>query len=151
MIDRTAPLHADPRLARLVVFYQTLSPASLASLGVLYAEQARFIDPFNDVTGIAAIRRVFEHMYATLEAPRFEVLEAVGEGALGFLTWRFMFKRQGGRIDHCVHGVTRLRFDADGRVLLHHDHWDPARQLYEGVPLLGAALRWLRRRLSAGA
>jgi steroid delta-isomerase len=145
------PLHADVRLARLAAFYTTLTPASLGTLGSLYAPGGRFVDPFNDVTGIAAIRRIFEHMFASLDDPRFEVLEAVGEGAVAYLSWNFRFRRRGSAQDHCIHGVTRLCFDADGLVLLHHDHWDPARQVYEGLPVLGALLRWLRRRLSAGA
>jgi hypothetical protein len=41
---------------------------------------ARFIDPFNDVAGHAGIRRVFEHMFATLDEPRFEVVQALHRG-----------------------------------------------------------------------
>ncbi len=141
-------LDRDPRLARLAMFYESLTPESLDQLGELYSPSARFIDPFNDVTGLAALRQVFAHMFETLEAPRFVVLEALASEHSGFLLWTFHFRRSGGH-EHQILGTTHLRFDETGRVLLHHDHWDAARQLYETLPVLGALLRWLRRRLSA--
>src|SRR6202000_564284 len=61
----------DAALERLVRFYETLTPQSLAQIERLYAPDARFKDPFNDIRGLAAITRVFEHMYAQLHDPRF--------------------------------------------------------------------------------
>jgi steroid Delta-isomerase len=39
----------------LVRFFETLSPETVSQVGALYAAQARFKDPFNDVTGVPAI------------------------------------------------------------------------------------------------
>lgn len=141
-------LETDPRLARLAVFYESLSPETLDRLGELYAASARFIDPFNDVTGLGPLRRVFEHMFETLDAPRFVVVDAQAGARSGFLLWTFHFRRADGR-EQQILGTTHLRFDDQGRVLLHHDHWDAAGQLYETLPVLGTLMRWLRRRLSA--
>jgi ketosteroid isomerase-like protein len=132
-----------------VKFYETLTPATLARLHSVYADDARFIDPFNDVAGHAAIRRVFAHMFATLDEPRFEVVEAITEGDQCFMLWNFHFRRKGRSEAALIHGVSHLRFAADGRVAWHCDYWDPARELYEGLPVLGAVMRWLRHRLSA--
>ena len=77
--------------ARLVAFFETLTPATLPALASVYSDDARFVDPFNDVTGLPAIRAVFDHMFATLDEPRFEVIEAVTEGEQCFLVWNFTF------------------------------------------------------------
>ena len=54
-----AGLLANPGPARrLADFYETLTPASIATLGEHYAPDARFKDPFNEVAGIDAIRRL---------------------------------------------------------------------------------------------
>ena len=45
----------DPRLDRLAQAYEALRRDNLPALLALYAEQARFKDPFNDVRGHAAI------------------------------------------------------------------------------------------------
>ena len=136
--------------ATVVAFFETLTPATLPALAAVYSVEARFVDPFNDVTGLPAIRAVFDHMFATLDEPRFEVIEAVTEGEQCFLVWNFHFRRRGRSTVGSIHGASHLRFATDGRVTLHRDYWDAAQQVYEGVPLLGAVMRLLRRRLSAG-
>jgi steroid Delta-isomerase len=147
-----APQHIDlvrdPRLARLTVFYETLTPQTLPRIGEVYSPAARFIDPFNDVSGLPAVQRVFEHMFQNLQAPRFVVMEALAAERSGFLLWTMHFRRGNGR-EQQILGTTHVRFDDAGLVLLHHDHWDAAGQLYETLPVLGALMRWLKRRLSA--
>ena len=141
--EREAPSPA----ARLARFYETLTPASLASLGEFYAADARFEDPFNEVVGVPAIRRIFEHMFASTDAPRFVVTERVEQGDQAMLGWEFHFGLRGRALT--VRGVTHLRFDAEGRVALHRDYWDAAEELYEKLPVLGGLMRALRRRLTA--
>lgn len=141
----------DPRTVKVAAYFETLTPGALAQLDSIYAEDARFIDPFNDVARHAGIRRVFEHMFATLDAPRFDVVGAVTDGDQCFLLWNFSFRRKGRSGAAVIHGASHLRFAADGRIAWHRDYWDPARELYEGLPVLGAVMRWLRRRLSARA
>ena len=63
-------LSPDPRVQRLVALFENLKPADLDRLGEFYAGGASFKDPFNEVQGVPAIRRVFEHMFVALDAPR---------------------------------------------------------------------------------
>jgi steroid Delta-isomerase len=142
-----AATHPDARVRRVVDFYETLGPAALPRLAELYASDARFIDPFNDVQGTAAIERIFRHMFSQLQQPRFVVHSAAVQDDAAFLTWDFLFRR--GAQDMRIHGATRLLFNPQGRVQLHRDYWDAAHELYEQLPLLGALMRWLRRRLAA--
>lgn len=143
------PLTTDRRTARVIEFFETLRLESLASLPSVYTPQAQFIDPFNDVLGHSGITRVFEHMFAQVHQPRFEVLEAITEDNRCFLLWNFYFRSKARAPETCVHGGSFLRYGPCGRVAFHRDHWDPVRELYEGIPLLGALMRWVRRRLSA--
>lgn len=139
---------ADARVARLVDGFEALTPATLAALVGLYAPEARFKDPFNEVQGPAAIRAIFEHMFRALAEPRFVVREAVVQGDDCFLTWDFLFRfRRGDDALQCVRGASHLKFDAQGRVTLHRDYWDAAEELYEKLPVVGALMRWLRRKV----
>ena len=140
---------ADAAVARVVAFYESLQPADLVRLGELYTDDVRFKDPFNEVQGVVAVRRIFEHMFATLQAPRFVVHERIVQGAQAFLTWDFVFRLRGrGQAEIRVRGATHLRLAADGRVAEHRDYWDAAEELYEKLPLLGALMRWLKRRVN---
>lgn len=131
----------------VIAFYESLTPDSLGRIDALYAPDARFKDPFNDVHGHAAIRHIFAHMFATVQSPRFQVLGAVSQGQEAWLHWDFSLSR--GAESLTIHGASRLVFDTAGRVRWHRDYWDPAEELYAKQPLLGALVRWLTRRLSA--
>jgi hypothetical protein len=43
-------------------------------------------------------------------------------------------------------GASHFVFTSTGLVTLHRDYWDAAEELYEKLPLLGSAMRWLKRR-----
>ena len=136
----------DGSLARLVAFYEHLSIENLAQLGAVYAPDARFKDPFNEVAGHAAILAIFEHMFVQVDVPRFVVLESMGQGEQAFLTWEFRFRMK--RLvsgEQCIRGATHVRFDGQGRVVMHRDYWDVAEELYEKLPVLGPFMRMLRR------
>lgn len=149
--------HAAPPLStglgeavlRVAHWYEQLTPASLRDLERHYAPAARFKDPFNDVQGIPAIAGIFEHMFATLDAPRFRITEQVLQGDQAFLTWEFHFRFRGWdtRNTQCVRGATHLRFNAEGLIVLHRDYWDAAEELYEKLPIVGRLMRWLRGRM----
>lgn len=131
-------------LDALTRFYQELAPESVSRFPEFYTEDAWFKDPFNEVRGIAAIQRIFAHMFEQVAEPRFVVTERLADESSAMLVWEFRYG-QGQRI----RGVSHLRFAEDGRVAYHRDYWDAAEELYMKLPVLGAALRWLRRRLSA--
>ncbi len=137
----------DPRTARVAAFFESISPASLGTLSSIYSEHARFKDPFNDVSGLPGIQRVFAHMFETVQNPRFVVHHTMTQGEHAWLTWDFLIDRPEGTLT--VHGATQLTFAPDGRVSVHRDYWDTAEELYAKLPVLGALVRWLTRKLSA--
>jgi len=140
----------DSRVQRIVTLFEHFTPADVKCLSQYYAPDARFKDPFNDVSGIPEIERVFNHMYVALDDPRFVIRDVIVEGDQCFLTWDFMFRfrRFNGEVQ-AIHGGSHLRFDAQGLVCLHRDYWDAAEELYEKLPLIGALMRWLRRRATS--
>jgi hypothetical protein len=145
----TTAAEQAPATDRLVAFFEGLEPADLPRFGELYAPQARFKDPFNDVTGVPAICHIFEHMFANLHEPRFVVTERLAQGAeQAVLVWEFHFRFKTVKPNQwqCIRGASHLRFDAQGLVTLHRDYWDAAEELYEKLPVVGGVMRWLKRR-----
>ena len=138
-------------VARLVHFYEHLVPTDVARIGELYAPDAYFKDPFNEVRGVPAIARIFAHMFDTLDQPRFVITAQVVQGAQCFLAWEFhfAFRRFSPGVGQMVRGASHVVFDAQHRVTHHRDYWDAAEELYEKLPVLGALMRWLRRRANA--
>jgi len=133
---------------RIVEVFQTLTPTGVETLATLYAPDARFKDPFNDVQGLAEIQRIFRHMYANLENPRFLISERIVQDTQCFLTWEFHFAfrrfKQGQA--QCILGGSHLVLNPEGRITLHRDYWDAAEELYEKLPLIGSLMRWMKAR-----
>ena len=67
-------------LTQTIAAFEGLTPDSVADLGRVYGLDARFIDPFKDVQGLAQIQQVFRHMFETLEQPHFVVTGKVVDG-----------------------------------------------------------------------
>ena len=147
----TPTLPSDEAVARVVALFETLTPASVATLSAFYATDARFKDPFNDVRGIAAIMHIFAHMFEALEGPRFVVRERIVQGQQCFLTWefRFRFRRFKPGEEQVILGGSHLVFDNAGLVTLHRDYWDAAEELYEKLPVVGGVMRWLKKRANS--
>ena len=142
--------HQAPAVQRTVAFFAGLTAADLARLHEIYTPDARFKDPFNEVTGVPAITAVFAHMFNTLDAPRFVIHDTVVQGAQCFLTWDFVFHmRRFVRREQRIRGGSHLLLAADGRIGVHRDYWDVAEELYEKLPLLGGLMRWLKRRVAS--
>jgi steroid Delta-isomerase len=139
-----------PEIERIVRLFETISPASLDQVAELYTLDARFKDPFNEVQGPEAIRRIFEHMFESLDEPRFVVHEAIVQGRQAFLAWDFHFRmKRFDRAPQVIRGGSHLVLAADGRISLHRDYWDAAEELYEKLPLVGGLMRWLKKRAAS--
>ncbi|KNZ33359.1 MAG: isomerase [Methylibium sp. NZG] len=140
----------DARVARIVAWFEAITPAALGQLDAIYHPQARFKDPFNEVQGLAPIRRVFEHMFVALDEPRFVVRDIVVQRDQCFLSWEFIFRfKRFSREVQTVRGGSHLALDAAGLITLHRDYWDAAEELYEKLPAVGPLMRWLKKRANS--
>ena len=133
---------------RLVSFFELLSPDNLPQITAVYAPDAWFKDPFNEVRGLAEVHRIFSHMYQALDHPRFVVTNQIVDGSQCFLTWdfEFHFKRFDRATLQTVRGGSHVKFNDKGLVEFHRDYWDAAEELYEKLPVVGGLMRWLKKR-----
>ena len=60
-MEHARPISRDERIQRVVYFFETLTEPRLDALHEIYAADARFIDPFNDVA-------VFRHRSEVIRA-----------------------------------------------------------------------------------
>ena len=140
----------SPRLERLKRYWETFTPEAVGRLAEHYADDAYFRDPFNEVRGLPAIAHIFGKMYETLHEPRFAIVETIEEGDAAMLVWDFTFgikAYQPSKV-RTIRGSSHIRFAPDGRVAFHRDYWDAAGELYSKLPVIGALMRWLARRMA---
>lgn len=153
-LNLPTPDTPEAALQRVVKFFEHLQPADVGRIADIYTADAQFKDPFNDVQGVAAIERIFAHMFDALDAPRFVITQQVQQGAQCFVTWDFLFAMR--RFDagqtQTIRGASHLVLREEAgvwRVAVHRDYWDAAEELYEKLPVVGGLMRWLKKRASS--
>lgn len=138
-------MKSETAAARYVGFCEGLTPQGLDRLGEFCAPEIEFRDPFNQVGGLAAYRRVLEKMFRDVGQPDFVVTGTALHANGCYLRWRFSFQRRGHPFS--IDGMSEIHFNSAGLVDQHFDFWDAGR-VYETVPLLGGLVGLVKRRLS---
>ena len=115
----------------------------------VYAEQVHFSDTLAYINDRATLRSYFAELADNGATVAVNILSAQRNGADAYLIWEMttsftpvLRTKQ----SHTI-GMTHLRFNAAGEVILHQDFWDAATGFYQHVPVLGSALRGVRARL----
>lgn len=142
----------DPRdtgLKAYADFFASLSPERVEDLRRFCTPDVRFRDPFNEVRGIDAVLRVFRKMYEDADQIRFEIVDSMRRGERAMLLWKFHCRPKSLRLKEpwLIEGVSEIHLTPDGHVAAHLDHWDAGSQFYARLPIVGAIIRALRKRL----
>jgi len=109
----------------------------------LYAEDLYF----NDTVHIARKRsELVDYMARTgrkLEENRVDVHKVITDGADVYVRWEMTFvtRAAGKRVESHSIGMTHLRFNGEGRIVLHQDFWDSGSALYAHLPVVGFFVR----------
>ena len=125
------------------------APDFRARIRDVYAEDVFFNDTLKTVRGVD---RVEEYLVASAEAidhGTVEFSDLVAEDGNYYFRWvmKLRFKRLARGEEKRSIGMTHVRFDSAGKVVLHQDFWDSTGGLFEHVPVIGWLLRRVKKRL----
>jgi ketosteroid isomerase-like protein len=149
-----APDTPEQAALRVAQFFETIGLDDVVRIKDLYCADAFFKDPFNEVRGVNAITPIFSHMFDALIQPRFVITQKVQQGEHCFVTWDFLFamRKFEPNTTQTIRGASHLVFRLEEgvwRVAIHRDYWDAAEELYEKLPVVGALMRWLKKRANS--
>lgn len=115
----------------------------------VYTEHAFFNDTLKTVRGAAAIEEYLVDSANSVESCTVEMLDTAESDGDYYFRWvmEITFKKfKKGETTRSI-GMSHIRFDSRGKVVLHQDYWDAAGGFFEHVPGLGAMIRWIKGRL----
>jgi hypothetical protein len=130
-------------LARLLAWYEQLSPDSVGQIEQFYHPTCYFKDPFNELYERSSLEDLFARMFVNVQQPRFIIIDTVSEGHNTFIIWQFHFHLR--QRSSQINGSSHLKFDENGLVVFHRDYWDAAEELYEKLPIIGFILKQLKK------
>lgn len=115
----------------------------------VYAEDVFFNDTIKTVRGVEDVRDYLTATGAAIHKGTVEFLDVVADNGNYYFRWAMTirFKRFARGEDTQSIGMTHVRFDSAGKVVLHQDFWDSAGGLFEHVPALGWMLRRAKKSL----
>jgi len=155
-LTRTAPLAATlvpgsdaerGAFDKLQRYFDGMTAASVRKqTSAVYAPEAYLNDTLVGITGARRIEAYFADTASKSERLEVTFLDRAPVGIDWYVRWRMLVTVDGINDGEPVitYGVTQLRFDADGRVLLHKDFWDSGTGLYEQLPVLGTIVGRVR-------
>ena len=131
--------------------YETLHKDNLHLLGPVYSDDIVFIDALHEVKGLGALESYFAGMYGNLISSSINITDVQcsqsedGEG-VAYMTWSmtYVHPQLANKKPISLDGVTKIKFT--DKVTYHRDYADMGQMLYEHIPVLGSAIRYIKRR-----
>ena len=133
---------------RFTSYYTAMDSQPPSALTSLYHPDAALIDPFGEHRGLHAIQRYFQHLLQNVESCRFSI-DKVFLSESGFsLTWTMHWShpRIAGGKALLLPGSSRVDVQ-NSMVIYQRDYYDAGEMIYEHLPLLGWAIRGVKRRM----
>lgn len=136
-------------LQNFIHHYELLSVDNLELIRKIYHQNVKFQDPAHTLIGLDKLEAYFESLYTNLSTCTFVIEKVLVDGDEAAVYWRMQFnhpKLSSGNLI-AVEGTSLLR-GQDGKVVAHRDYVDFGAMLYEHIPVLGKAVRFVKNRLS---
>jgi hypothetical protein len=126
-------------------------PGAADSARKLYAEEMHFSDALMHTRNREIVVEHFEGLGKAGTSVNVEMHQTLVSGPDIYLVWsmKATFKPLIKTVESDTLGITHLRFDQEGRVILHQDFWDSGLGFYSHVPLLGGIVRAVNKRFQA--
>lgn len=137
-------------ITRFIDYYATLDAQPPSALAGIYHQNAVLVDPFGEHAGLFAIQRYFTHLLANVETCRFLIDPPLRDEQRVVVTWtmRWSHPRIAGGEVLDLPGCSVVDVE-DERIVRQRDYYDAGEMIYEHLPLLGWAVRGVKRRVRA--
>ncbi|UWX95308.1 nuclear transport factor 2 family protein [Enterobacter mori] len=139
-----------PVVSRFVDYYATLDAQPPSALVGLYHPDATLVDPFGEHNGLFALQRYFTHLLANVENCRFTIDAPLLNEHQFVVTWTMHWShpRIAGGEPLGLPGCSVVDTEND-LITRQRDYYDAGEMIYEHLPLLGWAVRGVKRRVKS--
>ena len=114
-----------------------------------YGENAYFNDTLRELQGAEAIGKYLEKSLSATNGVYTSVEDVAISGIDYYYRWKMEIRFRSlnnGRAGHS-RGMSQIRYDETGRIVLHRDFWDAATGFFSYLPIFRNAIPWIKGRL----
>ncbi|MDG1703884.1 MAG: hypothetical protein P8I46_06680 [Pseudomonadales bacterium] len=139
----------DQNIEEFSEFLSNLGAADSAQLaGQLYASTLHFSDSLMHTRNRDDVVVHFQGLVDAETQVQVQMLQTLVSGPDVYLVWSMQSQFTPVRktvISDSI-GITHLRFNSQGQVIMHQDFWDTGQGFYQHVPVLGRVIRSINNR-----
>ena len=115
--------------------FSTYQKQTLASeLGNLYAEDAFLNDRIHSVQGVKGIKKYFDGTFKKISKAEFNILDVAYGKKDAYIRWEMVLYFRSLKVTKNL-GMSQLRFNTEGKIIYHQDHWDYS-EILQQMPLI---------------
>lgn len=148
---RQAQSQAGPTQLRAFtsLFTNLQKPDLRERIAGVYAAQLYFNDTVHTLTSRDEVVAYLQETAERADLIEVRIDDTVMNGRDAYVRWtmRTVFTVSGKEKDIVTVGMTHLRFDEQGLVILHQDFWDSTEGLYRHMPVVGGVINWIGTKL----
>lgn len=111
-----------------------------------YADDIHFKDTVQEINGISAFREMVERLVRRSRDLQMKVLNAMLVDQIAFVEWEMTLTFRKTR-RATISGLSRLRLNAEGKIVDQHDLYDLWGTIFTNIPLIGRFYRTFMRRI----
>lgn len=135
---------------RFVEYYARLDSQPVSALSALYHPDALLIDPFGEHLGLPVIERYFSHLLASVNHCHFSIDSPLHDDARFATSWTMHWShpRIAGGKHLTLPGCSVVDVRGE-KIVRQRDYYDAGEMIYQHLPLLGWAVRGVKRSVRA--
>lgn len=137
-------------ISNFVALFSDLDAVGLADkVNLVYADKLYFNDTLNTINDRKEMLAYLKHTAKNLDRYTFTLTDHAISGENLYLRWTMdiEFTAAGKDIQSQSIGMSHLKFDANGKVIVHQDYWDSVEAIYQHLPYVGYWIKKVRSKL----
>ncbi len=148
--DTEAAEVGDQTIKAFGEVFANLQNAQLVDIvNEVYADNFYFNDTFRTIRDKQTLANYLQETGKIVESIEVNINDIARSDNEVYVRWsmNMQFSVFGKAINSNSVGITHLRFNQDGEIILHQDFWDGADAFYQHLPVIGMWLRQIRGQL----
>ncbi len=132
-------------------FFLKLNSRTMNLVDEFYDEEVYFLDPIVEIKNRSQMKVYYENMYKNVESISWLITDEIMDRHQTVLVWTMTLSAKnfnGGR-PLKLDGTSVIHFGGkEGKAIYHRDYFDMGAFVYEGLPVLGGMVRFIKKKMA---
>jgi len=113
----------------------------------VYADELYFRDAFKQFNLRSDLYAYFIHGMESIASANFQFNHVMRSKNEYFIEWTMYLKFKDKDVTESSIGMSRFRFNAEGKVIFHQDYWDPTTIVYRKIPVVKQLINFIQGKM----